>query len=280
MYYKSYKTVAQDVTYAANGVDNEWAVKAQTGSDGRITIGLTTDSNTRDAVYTIRAEKVETWPNQLDTQLYDTVKVKVEKGAVTVTASGDGSYYLGEEVTFSGTNTDTNDVYLFITGPNLPSNGGVLRDPQTPVSTDPNSPDNTHEAVKTDDSWEFKLDTSETLLDFGTYTVYASTKLCNKTTLSLVKYDTVPIVLKKPFVTATVSSSKISKGEDLHIRGIATGHPYLGVGIWIFGKNYWNGAAVPMQYSRMVTKTVNDDNSYEYLLKSAETEELSAGQYH
>ncbi|WP_157202203.1 hypothetical protein [Methanoplanus limicola] len=98
--------------------------------------------------------------------------------------------------------------------------------------------------------------------------------------MSLTKYDTVSIVLEKPFVTATVSSSTILKGDDLYIRGTATGDPPSGVAIWIFGKNYWNGAAVPMQYSGMVTETVNDDNSFEYLLESAETKNLSAGQYY
>ena len=37
----------------------------------------------------------------------DQVDVKVEKGAVTIVAAGDQSYYLGEEVKFSGTNTES-----------------------------------------------------------------------------------------------------------------------------------------------------------------------------
>ncbi|EHQ35925.1 MEMAR_RS02690 family S-layer glycoprotein [Methanoplanus limicola] len=277
--YKFSTKVGQDIPDAADGITNEWAIRAETGSDGKIVIGLTTDSNTRDAVYTIRAQKVETWPIQLDTDTYDTVKVKVEKGAVTVTASGDGSYYLGEEVTFSGTDTDTNDVYLFITGPNLPSNGGVLTEPQIPVSTDPTSSDNTHSTVKTDDTWEYRWDTSGISLDAGTYTIYATSKLVNKNGLSDAKYDTVSIVIKKPFVTATTSASTISKGDRLYIRGTAEGNPTNGVGVWIFGKDYWNGAAEPMQYSGMVTATVNYDGSFEYILSSEDTEQLAAGHY-
>ncbi len=38
-------------------------------------------------------------------------------------AAGSQSYYLGEEVQFSGTDTETQTVYLFITGPNLAANG-------------------------------------------------------------------------------------------------------------------------------------------------------------
>ena len=47
--------------------------------------------------------------------------MKVEKGAVTIVAAGDQSYYLGEEIKFSGTNTESYKTYLFIMGPNLPS---------------------------------------------------------------------------------------------------------------------------------------------------------------
>jgi hypothetical protein len=48
--------------------------------------------------------------------------VRVEKGDVTITASGTGVYYIGEEITLSGTCTDNKarTVYLFLTGPNLP----------------------------------------------------------------------------------------------------------------------------------------------------------------
>ena len=52
--------------------------------------------------------------------------MKVEKGAVTIVAAGDQSYYLGEEIKFSGTNTETYKTYLFIVGPNLPTNGANI----------------------------------------------------------------------------------------------------------------------------------------------------------
>lgn len=46
-----------------------------------------------------------------------------ETSAVTITASGDGSYYIGEAIKLFGTNTDTNDIYLFLIGPSLEENG-------------------------------------------------------------------------------------------------------------------------------------------------------------
>ena len=56
----------------------------------------------------------------------DEVDVKVEKGAVTIVAAGDQSYFLGEEIRFSGTNTESYKTYLFIIGPNLNENGAQL----------------------------------------------------------------------------------------------------------------------------------------------------------
>jgi hypothetical protein len=55
--------------------------------------------------------------------------VKVEAGSVTITASGTGTYYIGEEITLSGTNTEVNRVYLFMTGPNLASRWCQLETP-------------------------------------------------------------------------------------------------------------------------------------------------------
>ncbi|UUX93708.1 MEMAR_RS02690 family S-layer glycoprotein [Methanoplanus endosymbiosus] len=272
-------TVGNDVPTQPANLVQFWSVDAETGSDGKITIGLTTDGNTKDAVYTIRAQKV-TGYNTLNSQLYDTVKVKVEKGSVTITASGDGSYYLGEEVTLSGTNTDTNDVYMFITGPNLPSNGGSLLAPQTAIHTVGAANNETHETVKTDDTWSYKWDTSNIPLDAGTYTIYVVSGNVDKSGLTTVKYDTVSIVIKKPFVTATTSASTVAKGDKLYIRGTAEGNPTQGVGIWVLGKNYWNGAdKTNIPTSAMVTETVNDDGSFEYEMGTGITQNLAAGQY-
>ncbi|UUX91544.1 DUF3821 domain-containing protein [Methanoplanus endosymbiosus] len=81
LYYMSETTVGQDIPYAAGGTTNEWAVVAKTGSDGTITVGLTTDSNTKTGKYTVRAEKWLSY-TQLDYEIYDTVDIKVtEEGA-------------------------------------------------------------------------------------------------------------------------------------------------------------------------------------------------------
>ncbi len=44
--------------------------------------------------------------------------VSADPPFVTIVARGGQSFYLGEEVVFSGVNNDSNSTYLFITGPN------------------------------------------------------------------------------------------------------------------------------------------------------------------
>ena len=109
-------------------------------NSGTRTIEFTTTNATKDKKYTIRVEQNFGTTAAPDVKS-DEVDVKVEKGAVTVVAAGDQSYFLGEEVKFSGTDSETDNVYLFITGPNLPSSGGQLTDPRMPVvNGDPYDP--------------------------------------------------------------------------------------------------------------------------------------------
>jgi trimeric autotransporter adhesin len=68
----------------------------------------------------------------------------------------------------------------------------------------------------------------------------------------------------------SVSSSAIANGDPVFIRGIATGHPQNGLQVWIIGYNYL----------KVDTVQVNEDNTYNYELKSSETQNLASGQYY
>ena len=176
---------------------------------------------------------------------WDEVKVKVEKGAVTMSASGDGSYYIGEEITLSGTNSDSDTIYLFITGPNLINDGEVLKQLPTHVAAFTNR--NADVAVKTDDTWEYKWDTSGCGLDTGAYTIYATSVLTNGKSsskydgdgytakkLSDSEYATVSVNLKQPFLSAVPSGTVVAKGDKIYIRGTAEGDPST-LMLYIFG---------------------------------------------
>jgi len=187
----------------------------QLDQTGTRTVGFSTTNWTKAQQYTIRVE------NQFSGQYKsDEVTVTVQKGAVTIVAAGDQSYYLGEQVDFSGTNTESTDTYLFITGPNLPAYGGDLTNPHncmpgdTPM-TGYSTGNWVDASVAGDNTWSYKWGTSNIDLDVGTYTIYAVSQKADSQTSQLanVAYGTVSIVIKKPFVSATASQSVVAQGD-------------------------------------------------------------------
>ena len=250
-------------TPTAGGVNADLSfAKVATKADGTRPVEWITAVTTDDRTFTIKVKEY------LPGTTYDTVKVKVEKGSLTVTASGDASYYMGEEVTLSGTNTDSNNVYLYITGPNLVSANGVKLDNIATACVTGNVATFVEESVKTDNTWEYKWDTAGVGLDAGTYTIYATAQPSKKDDLTGVKYDTVSVVIRKPFITATTSAQTVAKGDKFYITGTAEGNPDT-LAIWILGKNYY----------QRPTESVEDDGSFSHEISSAVTGNMASGQY-
>ncbi|MDV0444466.1 hypothetical protein McpCs1_18790 [Methanocorpusculaceae archaeon Cs1] len=248
----------------------------KTDASGKRTIQYNTAANTEDKTYTVKVNGIVGTPVNtsavLDTSDYDKVKVKVEKGAVTITASGDGSYYIGDEIKLTGTNTDSSNVYLFLTGQNLLENGIVLKDLPAKVpaynATNP-------VAVKTDNTWEYKWDTSQIALDTGAYTIYATSRLTNGKSSTAVgnavklsdsEYATISVNLKQPFLSAVPSGTVIAQGDKLYVRGTAEGKPN-NLMLYIFGPNFFEDHSI----------TVEDDGSYEKKIDISSS--MSSNQY-
>lgn len=240
-----------------------------TTAGGTRSIEFATNSSTDDRSFTIKIVDPD------DASKDDDVKVKVEEGEVTITAEGAGTYYLGEEIKLSGTNTDSKDVYLFVTGPNLGDENGVSLDDVTARASQGNY---VHRQVESDDTWEYRWDTSNIggVIDSGTYTVYAVSAdvdddgfNVDKKNLKGVKYQTIGVYLKKPFLTLDDVASRVARGDELKVTGVAEGNPD-NVKVWIFGKNYRDLG---------VSETVEDDGTFEYTLERDTTEDLATGQY-
>lgn len=261
-------------------VPGDYYAMVTLSSSGTRTVGFGTDDTTKDQTYTIRTDLYQA--PAIGTSFsptYDTLKVKVEKGSVTISASGDSQYYIGEEIVLSGTNTDSANTWLFITGPNLDANGAPFFNTRDGVRsfdalTNPGTLTRlgvfwAPVSVETDDTWEYKWNTGMVNLDAGTYTVYAVTTPAAKGDFGAMNaiYKTASVVIKKPFVTATSSSLTVARGDDLYIKGTAEGDPAPGVAIWILGKNYVVRS----------TETIEDDGSFEF--KFSGTDTLAAGQY-
>ncbi|OPY38948.1 MAG: hypothetical protein A4E35_00175 [Methanoregula sp. PtaU1.Bin051] len=257
----------------------------KTNENGVRTVQWVTTNNTKAQTYTFRVENAtETAAGgsglnpQMANFFSDEVSVKVEKGAVTITASGDGSYYLGEEVKFSGTNTETENTYVYITGPNLWATGASMTntDPRSAAAQILTATPATAQAagfavrpVNADHTWDYRWGTATVALDAGTYTVYAVSWPNQANQLQNVAYGTVSIIIKKPFVSATVSQSTVAQGDKLFVRGTAEGKPGPGVAMWIMGKNY----------ATRTTTGVNADASFEFEVREATTQNMAAGQY-
>ena len=185
---------------------------------------------------------------------------------VTIAAQGDQSYYLGEEVVFSGYNSDSDSTYLFITGPDIPSNGGKLTSPhQNATRGNPGS----FEMVKTkpDKTWEYTLYTYNLGIHPGPYTIYAVSLPKAKDQPDGETFSNVSIILKQPFVTAGISPSSIPKGQPFIITGYAEGNPRE-VQIWIVGNKYLFNTTNP----------VNPDSTYQFTVDPKIAEKIPKGQ--
>ena len=195
--------------------------------------------------------------------------VSAEKPFVTIIAQGDQSYYHGEKVVFSGTNTGSNSTNLFITGPNLPDNGGSLASPdQDTISGNPGS--FTQVKTREDSTWEYTWFTSGLPLDAGSYTVYAVTKpetidqFNDQTT-----YGTVKIIHKKPFIMTAISPKPVLKGLPFTVSGSAEGNPPA-VQLWILGNSFFSHITVP----------VDNEANYTFTADTQFSKKLTAGDYY
>ena len=230
----------------------------KTSSAGTRTIGFTTNQDTKDKSWTIRVE--------LGTKS-DEVTVKVQKGMVSIVAAGNGNYYLGDEIKLTGSNTETSTVYLFMTGPNLPSGGGKLTDARTAVVN--GSPDTFVQAdVLSDNTWVYKWQTQDLNVDSGSYTVYAASKPVNRDNLAQAQYASTSVTIRKPLISASMPGL-VAAGDKITVIGNAGSSPSAGVAVWVLGKNY-------VYYQ---TTSVESDGSFSLEISSGDTANLYPGQY-
>jgi hypothetical protein len=121
-------------------------------------------------------------------------------GLIITTAAGadvsiDG--YLGETITLHGVSYVGGNVYLFLTGPNLPANGVTLTD----ISQRADQGQFTVVPVDSNQEWSYKWQTSriEPDLDPGTYIVYVTNEQADLSHLGgTSSFKTLSVFLKDP----------------------------------------------------------------------------------
>ncbi len=231
--------------------------------NGIRTVELRTNEQTAEAKYTI---KIESGSDTGSQKKSDEVSVSVVKGSMKVTAP-QSTYTIGEEVRLSGTNTESCDTYLFITGPNLPSGGGKLTDPKTEVRT--GDPSTFTIASGDCETWNYTLYTGELGLDAGTYTIFAVPSPVSRNNLNSIPYQTISLTLQKPVISAKPQENEVAKGDSLSISGKSSGAAGKKVAIWIFGKNFF-------WYDE---ESVERDGQFEYKITDRQTSSMEPGQY-
>lgn len=139
----------------------------------------------------------------------------VGDGTVTITRPVQVKYYIWEDtVTFSGTNTGSGTTYLFITGPNLKTNGAQIQSIhpfQSPVIDGDAS---TFQAVRVgpDNTWSYTWDTHNVMIDSGTYTVYAASTPRDLSHINSTHYDRISLIMAPPKSMVRPADADVSNG--------------------------------------------------------------------
>jgi len=257
------RTIAQNTPSSIP--DQSFYANVSMSTDGSRIVQFETGTYTKSGKYIIRVEQKE--GNEFKS---DEITVVIQNGKISIVAKDYQSFYLGEVIRLSGENSVSQQTFLFLTGPNLPSNGAQINSPDPRDDPVVNNDMDTFQIADVDSGdWDWDWNTAGIGLDTGTYTVYAVSTPSDRNHLESNDYATLSITIKKPFISATVSQPSVAKGDDIYIRGVAEGNPSDGVAIWVLGTNY----------AERVTQSVDSNSVFEYKLPGSLTSTLNSGQY-
>jgi hypothetical protein len=192
-------TIRNDIPPSVSGApNNRYYARILTSTSGSRTVEFLTSSDTKPASYSFNVE---------NGTLSAIVPVLVQKGAVTIVASGNQVYNRGDIIHFSGTDTETYRVYFFLD--NYPP-GGKLSDPPS-VVTNNDATTFVRADVAGDNTWGYNWNTAGLNLPNGTYTVYAVGFPYDKNNLGNAPYGSLSIVINSsivaPNTTATTTTT-------------------------------------------------------------------------
>jgi hypothetical protein len=144
-----------------------------------------------------------------------------------VSAQAQTTAAIGDPVRLSGMAPGADVVYLFLTGPNLPSNGVRLEDISAPVIT--GVPSSFTQATVSGDQWEYTwyTNTQGGTLDPGIYTIYVTTTPVGRNNLGNAVYSTIAVMLTRPSVvvgqTGYLMVNTIPPGAEIRVDGVTQG---------------------------------------------------------
>jgi len=148
---------------------------------------------------------------------------------VTITKLPQLKYYIWEDtITFSGTNTGSGTTYLFITGPNLKTNGAQLQSIHPGQSPVVDSDVSTFLAahVGPDNTWSYAWDTQNVMIDSGSYTVYAASTPRDLSHINSTKFDRITFIMAPPR-GMNPANAGAAAGSDLSGNGTIAGKGFV-----------------------------------------------------
>jgi type 1 fimbria pilin len=144
-------------------------------------------------------------------------------GSVTMVPPERGMYSIGDKLIFSGTNTDSDTTYLFITGPGLDTGGAQIQSTHPLSSPVIDGDASTFQAAitRTGNKWLWTWDTQNVLTD-GTYTIYAVSKPRDLPHINETHYARVALIIMKPANNLTTTGAG-SPGKNPADAGMSRG---------------------------------------------------------
>ena len=144
---------------------------------------------------------------------------------VTITKPAQVKYYIWEDtITLSGTNTGSGTTYLFITGPNLKTNGAQIQSihpGQSPV-VDGDASTFLAARVGPDNTWSYTWDTHNVMIDSGTYTVYAASTPRDVSHINSTHFDRITLIMAPPR-GMNLANAGASAGSEMSGNGTIAG---------------------------------------------------------
>ncbi|MHB8164219.1 MAG: PEGA domain-containing protein [Methanoregula sp.] len=124
---------------------------------------------------------------------------------------------VGDIVPLSGYSYGSYNVYLFLTGPNLPANGVALND----ISKRADQGGFTIVPVDSNDHWSYKWGTGSLggRLDEGTYTIWVVNGPNDRSRLSQADYSTISVTLGQP----SISIDTVQMPGSMDLRSVPDG---------------------------------------------------------
>ncbi|NYT16586.1 MAG: PEGA domain-containing protein [Methanomicrobiales archaeon] len=134
---------------------------------------------------------------------------------------------IGDSIPLSGTSIGAGRVYLFMTGPGVPSDGSRMDSSISPVIT--GEPETFTQVDVTLDRWNYTWRTGRVSggLAAGKYTVYAATMPVARDALSGVPYSSIDIILSRPVTNGRIEVLSTPPGAQVTVNGQYSGNTPL-----------------------------------------------------